>query len=536
MTAGDARESPAAELRLGQDVAVGLVGPHALVERIVLAAGLPGPAHRNLRLSNGESGADGMRCRLLLAAYADEQEAPEKAARLGSADAFLFANRAPLEYARRAGVLDGAAVDIDVADGPLIGALLRVRQAGADPGRASFDTVTRPEAARALAELGLSAHRIHVQDKIASPAAMASHHARLWQLGQTSTAITCLDAVARRLTAAGVPVVPVVPSDQAIAAALREAVLLAERRALMAAQLAVAVVEVPDLHGAGARAAPRQARDELRLAVHGFLVRMARRLSATVSPVSEHGFLLVASACSLAAAATEELSLTVQAERELGVVLEVGFGTGRTEREAEEAATRQLAMSGGRVGTGRRRSTGAIEPGATRPGTAHRRAGLPDRAVRRLHPAPGLALAAEPALASAPVSGLAPGAPATPGPPEAAAPSNPARTLPDRTLPDRTLLDTTLPDPAGRSLSRLRSLETLARLAQKLAADATPVVDAELTGRLLSVTPRTARRQLRALADEGLALPLPPRRTQHPGRPRQSYRLVVEQLGRPAAR
>jgi len=84
-------------------------------------------------------------------------------------------------------------------------------------------------------------------------------------------------------------------------------------------------------------------------------------------------------------------------------------------------------------------------------------------------------------------------------------------------------------------LSKLRSLETLAKLAQRLAADASPIVDAELTGRLLSVTPRTARRQLRALADQGLALPLPPSRTQHPGRPRHAYRLVIEKLDRRAA-
>ena len=517
MTAGGGRAGQAAKVRLGQDVAVGLVGPHALLERIVLAAGLPGPAHRILRLTGAEAGDDGVRCRMLLAAYADEQEAPEKVARLGWADAFLFASRAPLEYARQAGVLGGAAVDIDLADGPLIGALLRARQAGADPARASFDTVTRPDAVRALTDLGVSAQRSQVLEKIASPAATASYHARLWQLGQTSTAITCLDEVARRLTAAGVPAVPVVPSDQSIAAALRETVLLAERRALLAAQLAVALIEVPDLRGAGARAAPRQAREELRLAVHGFLVRMARQLSATVSPVSEHGFLLVASASSLATAAAGDLSLTARAEQELGVVLEVGIGTGRTEREAEEAATRQLAVSGGSAGAGRGR-----RPAAARPGTVHRRAGLPDLPARRLHPAPRPAAdigAATPASAAPPVF--------TP------APAGPSAALAEASVRPLQPHGAVVPP---SSLTRLRSLETLARLAQKLAADATPVVDAELTGRLLSVTPRTARRQLRALADEGLALPLPPRRTQHPGRPRQSYRLVVEQLGRPAAR
>lgn len=501
MTTGGARAGPMAELPMGQDVAVGLVGPHALLERIVLAAGLPGPAHRHLRLSSTAPGTDGMRCRLLLAAYADEQEAPEKVVRLGLADAFLFASRAPLEYARGAGVLSGPAVDIDLADGPLIGALLRAGQSGADPARASFDTVTRPEAVRALTELGVPAHDSQVLEKIASPAVTASYHARLWQLGQSSIAITCLDEVARRLAAAGVPAALVVPSEQSIAAALREAVLLAERRALMAAQLAVALVEVPDLRGAGARTAPRQAREELRLAVHGFMVRMARQLSATVSPVSEHSFLLVASACSLATAATGELSLVARAEQDLGVALEVGFGTGRTEQEAEEAAARQLVAAGRAAGAGRHHGSAA-----TRSGPPHRRSGLAAAAVRRLHPAP--------------VSAAAPDLESVPAPDSESGPAS---------APE-------LASTPASSLTRLRNLETLARLATKLAADATPVVDAELTGRLLSVTPRTARRQLRALADEGLALPLPPRRTQHPGRPRQSYRLVVEQLGRPAAR
>jgi hypothetical protein len=75
-----------------------------------------------------------------------------------------------------------------------------------------------------------------------------------------------------------------------------------------------------------------------------------------------------------------------------------------------------------------------------------------------------------------------------------------------------------------------RGMATLARLAQQLPAGATPVVDAELTAKVLAVTPRTARRQLRALVDDGLAWPLPPTSGQQPGRPRQAYRLVIERL------
>ena len=85
-----------------------------------------------------------------------------------------------------------------------------------------------------------------------------------------------------------------------------------------------------------------------------------------------------------------------------------------------------------------------------------------------------------------------------------------------------------LPEPGAR---RSRSLDTLAKLAEKLSStDANLVVDAETAGKLLTVTPRTARRLLHILVEEGLAWPLPPTRTPQPGRPRQFYRLVVEQL------
>jgi predicted ArsR family transcriptional regulator len=75
-------------------------------------------------------------------------------------------------------------------------------------------------------------------------------------------------------------------------------------------------------------------------------------------------------------------------------------------------------------------------------------------------------------------------------------------------------------------------MATLSRLTDQLRKDAGPhVVDAETAGRLLGVTSRTARRLLRALAEEGLAWPLPPNRIPQPGRPRQFYRLVTEKLG-----
>jgi len=521
---------------------------------------------------------DSVRCRLLTGAYADEIEAPDKARRLGSADACLFASQAPLEYARRAGVLRCPATCVHLADGPLMAALVRADQAGYDPSRASFDTFSRLEVMHALAELGVPARRLYVREEIATPAAMASYHSRLWQLGQTSAAITCLDEVARRLAASQVPAIAVQPSDHAIASALRTAILLAERHALTAAQLAVALVEVQELRDRPGRRAPRQAREELRLAVHGFLVHEAQQMDATVSRVSEHGFLVIATGGSLAAATGGggELGFKATAARTLGVGLDIGIGTGRTEREAEEAARKRLAP-GTPAGSTRqlRLQAGRLQAAADPAGSAIAEPGFPPG---RQPDAAGSGSTG--AISSGPVSGDSGAGSVRHGGPGHGLPGHdgpghdgPGHDRPGHGLPGHGLPGHGLPGhdgpghggpgdgtpgsggpgqsgpvraagrpPATRaghppdSLSRLRGLETLTRLAQKLAADASPVVDAELTGQLLSVTPRTARRQLRAMADQGLALPLPPRRNRHPGRPRQAYRLVVEELGQEAAR
>ena len=77
---------------------------------------------------------------------------------------------------------------------------------------------------------------------------------------------------------------------------------------------------------------------------------------------------------------------------------------------------------------------------------------------------------------------------------------------------------------------RVRLVRLKENAGETAATDAGFVVDAETAGRMLAVTPRTARRLLHILVEEGLAWPLPPTRTPQPGRPRQFYRLVVEKL------
>src|SRR3954470_5879199 len=92
------------------DLTIGVVGPHDLVERVMLMGHGPTP----------------IPSRLVAAAYRDEQEAARKVVRLGSGGgAFPFARPVPYDCARRAGVLSMPATFVPLNGAALQGALLR---------------------------------------------------------------------------------------------------------------------------------------------------------------------------------------------------------------------------------------------------------------------------------------------------------------------------------------------------------------------------------------------------------------------------
>ncbi len=454
------------------ELTIGIVGPHDLVERIMLSGtgqpGLPGGTGQPAAPAPSANGLSATPPRrLVAAAYRSEQEAADKVLRLGAGiDACLFASQVSYEYARRAGTLRGPATYVPLAGSALYAALLRAtRELGQDLSRISVDVLSRMDVADALGELGVPAGSVHVREDAANAATLAAFHERLWRRDEISVAFTCLESVAQRLSAADVPVRILRPTSSAIRAALRTATLLAGNRRLEEAQLAVALIEVPTLRDTTRRSTPRHAREELRLTVHRFLVQEAQRMHASVSPISDHCFLITATRGSLAAA-TDGFRVPPFSDRartELGIAVEVGIGMGRTAQDAEAHA--QAALSRSHVAAGTR----------------------------------GFALDRE-GVALVP------------------APRHPAAA-------------------AGPDITRPRGLETLARLADKLAgSDSALVVDAETAGQLLGVTARTARRLLHGLVEDGLAWPLPPSRAPQPGRPRQFYRLVTEKLERRTAR
>ena len=451
------------------ELTIGIVGPHDLVERIMLSSiASAAPAASRAAGTAGITGGAGTAgitgtdpvaaSRMVAAAYREEHEAANKVARLGPVvDAWLFASPVPLEHARRAGVLTAPAAAIALGGSALYAALMRAtRQGGLDLGRSSVDVVGQDEVDDAFAELGIQSSHVHVRGDAVGAAELASFHERLWRSERTSVAFTGLQSVALRLSAARIPVFTLRPTGFSIRAALRTAALLGINRRLEEAQLAIVVIELPVLRDTARRALPRPAREELRLTVHKFRVQEARRIRATVGPLGDYGFLVTATQGSRAGATDRFLAppFAARALAELGVEVEVGVGMGK---DADEAETRaRAALQHGRRGQ-----------------------------------------AAADAIPGEPGHGLV----------------SPA------------------PQRAAGTAAPLRGLETLGRLAAGQSAEhAALVVDAEITGRLLGVTPRTARRLLHTLVEEGLAWPLPPSRTPQPGRPRQAYRLLVEKL------
>ncbi|ACY95797.1 hypothetical protein Tcur_0192 [Thermomonospora curvata DSM 43183] len=434
------------------DLTIGVVGPHDLVERVMLM---------------GNHSSTPIPSRLVAAAYRDEQEAADKVLRLGSAvDVCLFASPVPYDFARKAGVLTMPATYVPLNGAALQGALLQAALDDRyDPAKVSIDVLTRSDVEEAYSEINLGIENVHLREEAAGPGTLAAFHERLWRRGITTVAMTCVHATAERMEMAGVPTIRVRPTGAAIRSSLQTAALLGAHHRLEESQLVVIVVDVPTLRETPRRVTPRYWREELKLALHRTLVQEAHRMNASVWPVDDHSYLVTATRGSVSAV-TEGFRTPPFVDRvreELGVAIEVGIGMGRTAHEAETHARAALARSQ----------------------TSQRAQGFAlDRDGRALVPAP--------------------------------------RT-PPRTQPQ--------PKPKG--------LEILARLADKIDAenggrngDSQPlIVDAENAGRMLGVTPRTARRLLRTLVEEGLAWPLPPNRTPQPGRPRQLYRLIVEKLG-----
>ncbi|WP_181448547.1 transcriptional regulator [Nonomuraea aridisoli] len=431
-------------------IAIGVAGPHDLVERIVhVGAGLPTAA--TFRLVS----------------------VPHDSRIIGGVDVVLFTGPLQYDLARQAGELDVPATYVPVNGAGLYAALLRgALGQGVDPARVSIDSIAPDEVAEAYDEIGLPTAGVHVCEyrRPDSVRGFAGFHERLHRQGATTAALTTVRTVATRLTAGGVPVLRMTPAASTVRRAIDTAALLGAGNRAQESQIAIALVSPVARPGPADPGDYRQ--QELRLLLHRSLLADARLMGAMVVPREEHAYALITTAGALSRVTdgfrTAPFVGRVRAEVGLDVVC--GLGLGGTARDADAHAAAALDRARA-AGTAAYLVDG---DGVALPLPAH------GRAASREARGPGTV--AEPgAREPGPRSGRAPGS---------------------------------------------RAVRIRDRLVERLGPGCV-VVDAETVAEILGLAPRSARRVLQHLVEEGLAWALPPVRSTRAGRPRQPYRLIT---------
>ena len=450
-------------------VRIGVVGPDDLVEHSIMAQ------HRKPQEFDWQ---------LIAAGYREEHQVLEILHRLeGKIDACLFTGPLPYDITRRAGALAVPATFVPLNDAALYRALLEgLLKESYDLTKVSIDTLSQHEIEEAYAEIDVPINwvRSHPYQADEQARDVADFHLTCWRAGEITTAVTCVRSVWQLLRAAGVPALRVLPTQASVHAALSTVGLMGMGSHLADAQIAVALVEFSVPRPGGTKRPGLYWRDEFRLPLHQLLLSEARRLDAVVQPFEERSFLLVTTVGALAASTGGFRSAPFidRIHHELGIDVHVGVGIARTVGAAAERADQALvrAHSGGVQGFALASGESFLvlpdregSPSGTRPPSKQREDALHllRRLVRALEPV------RVPAGADA--------------------------------------------DSAGVHLVRAGGADPF-------------VVVAEEVAEALHTTPRTARRNLQLLSDEGLVWLLPSDPTPQPGRPRRRYRLMVERL------
>jgi hypothetical protein len=314
---------------------IGVVGPADLVEDIMHLSGTLDDGRVDLQLVG--------------VGYHDESEVAREFFRVqADLDVCLFAGPLPYELAQRGGHVSVPSTFIPLSGSALYAALLRgVLQEGCDVAKVSIDSLPRREVLDAYTDLGVSSRGVHVRDYTGpdSLTEFVQFHEQLWRRGKTSAAVTSIRSVAQSLQALGISTLRTVPTRSTIRTALRTATLLGIGSRLEESQIAIAVVEVPDLtgdrYGYGY--------EELKLRLHRVLLDEALRMDATVLYRDERSYYVIATLGPMLAMTDgfREPPFLDRVRDELGLAVRLGIGLGVTAREADTNAREAL----GRVGS-----------------------------------------------------------------------------------------------------------------------------------------------------------------------------------------
>jgi hypothetical protein len=227
-------------------VRVGVIGPADVVQRMI-------------DLGHSLVVDESVSMRLVGTSYQKLTQIPDRVrGTIDEIDVALFAGPLPYDLARASGTLSRPATFVELAGSSLFGAMLRAtRGGGIDLERVSIDSLSNAAIAEAYDECELSRRRVRSlpYDGPDSASQFADFHRQNFTAGRTSGALTTVEAVAKELARAKVPVVRVRATASALRSSLRKAAFLGAGSLLEAAQVVIGLIEIPELprrtgHGA----------------------------------------------------------------------------------------------------------------------------------------------------------------------------------------------------------------------------------------------------------------------------------------------
>ncbi|HEX6972065.1 MAG TPA: GTP cyclohydrolase IIa [Limnochordia bacterium] len=287
-------------------------------------------------------------------AYETEDEAGDVVRRAeADLDAILFTGPAPYYLALEAHRPQIPWRFVSYEGSALLRTLLLLSREGHDITRLSIDTLPRSVVDEVYAGLGLASESLYTkeyQGPITS-AALAAFHTELWEGGRIHLTVTCLRSAERRLVAAGVPVVRIVPTTASIRSSLRLIVSELMGAQSKASQVALGILQIDRLREFSQRHSEYEVQ-RTKLELHKILLDYAERHQGSVFFLGGDQFVLVTTRGNMAKATDHYRATPLLSEirRRLPITVSIGNGVGRTAFDAERNARLALAYAHQRGG------------------------------------------------------------------------------------------------------------------------------------------------------------------------------------------
>ncbi|NWL88231.1 hypothetical protein DMN77_11590 [Paenibacillus sp. 79R4] len=250
-------------------------------------------------------------------------------------------------------------VTIPVHYVPLTGAglyrtLFQALQTGRLDGGICIDSLTRTMVTNALQDLGIEQTRIVLYNGPAHASAdkLFVFHQQQLNAGACSLAITGVESVARRLSAAGAANEWLVPSDQDMSVTLERALLSTESRRMKESQIVVGMIKVDEFGKLVMKRGSEHEVQKLKLDIHRMVLDYVESLDGYLTPIGgdEYLFFTTRGIFERETGGYKTIPLAKDANQSFGISLSFGVGFGTSANEAgtnARAALRKSREAGG---------------------------------------------------------------------------------------------------------------------------------------------------------------------------------------------